>query len=84
MSEEFLEETEVDSYCYYKIFDISPSQHWIARVSRGSKKTFRIKLYQFCDLKTQQRYLLQEAVIISKRELTSVADGLRNFLKTFD
>ena len=38
----------------------------------------------FCDLKTQQRYILQEEVNISKREPTRLLDGLRDFLKTFD
>ena len=37
-------------------------------VSRGSnKKSFAIKLFQFCDLKTQQRYILQEEVNISQK-----------------
>ena len=55
------------------------------RVSRGSnKKSFAIKLFQFWDLETQQRYILQEEVNISKRELTCLVDTLRNFLKTFD
>ena len=55
------------------------------RVSRGSKKkSFAIKLFQFCDLKTQQRYILQEEGNISKRELTCLVDNLRDFLKTFD
>ena len=55
------------------------------RVSRGSnKKSFAIKLFQFCDLKTQQRYTLQEEVNISKRELTCLVDSLPDFLITFD
>ena len=55
------------------------------RVSRGSnKKSFAIKLFQFCDLKTQQRYILQEEVNISIRELTCLVDNLRDFPKTFD
>ena len=83
--EEFLDETDVDSYLYHNIFDISQSQHRIVRVSRGSnKKSFAFKLFQFCDLKTQQRYILQEEVNISKRELTCLVDNLRDFLKTFD
>ena len=83
--EEFLDETDVDSYFYYNIFDFSQSQHRIVRVSRGSnKKSFAIKLFQFCDLKTQQRYILHEEVKISKRELTCLVDNLRDFLKTFD
>ena len=34
--EEFLEETDVDSYFYHNIFDISQSQHRFVRDSRGS------------------------------------------------
>ena len=65
--EEFLDETDVDIYFYLNILDISQSQHRIVRVSRGSnKKTVAIRLFQFCDLKTQQRYILQEEVNISK------------------
>ena len=85
ISEEFLDETDVDSYFYHNTFDISLSPHRIVRVSRGSnKKPFAIKLFQFCDLKTQQRYILQEEVIIPKRELTCLVDNLQDFLKTFD
>ena len=83
--EELLDETDVDSYFCHNIFDISQSQHRIVRVSRGSnKKSFAIKLLQFCDSKTQQRYTLQEEVNISEKELTCLADNLRDFLKTFD
>ena len=83
--EEFLDETDVDSYFYHNIFDISQSQHRIVRVSRGSdKKSFAIKFFQFCDLKTQQRYVLQEEVNISKRDLTCLVDNLRAYLETFD
>ena len=65
--EEFLDETDVGSYSYHNIFDVSQSQHLIVRVSRGSnKKQFAIKLFQFSDLKTQQRCILQEKVNISK------------------
>ena len=59
--EEFLDENDVNIHFYHNIFDSSQSQHRKVRVSRGSnKKSFAIKLFQFCDLKTQQRYILQE------------------------
>ena len=81
--EEFLDETDVDGCFYRNIFDNSQSQHLILRLSRGSnKKTFAIKLFQFFDLKTPQRYILQEEVNISKRELTCLVDSLRCFLKS--
>ena len=83
--EEFLDETDVKSYFHRSIFDISQSQHRIVGVSRGSnRKSFAIKLFQFCDLKKQQRYILQEEMNISKRELICFVDNLRDFLKTFD
>ena len=83
--EEFLDETDVDSYFYHNIFDISQSQRRKVRVSRGSnKKSFAIKLFQFCSIKTLQPFILQEEVNISKRKLACLVDNLRDFLKTFD
>ena len=83
--EDYLDKTDVDSYFYYNIFDISQSQPRIVRVKMGSnKKSFAVKLFQFCDLETQQRYILHEEENISKRELTSLVDSLRDFLRTFD
>ena len=55
------------------------------RVSRCSnKKSFAVKFFQFCELETQQRYILQEEMNISKGELTCLVDNQRDFLKTFD
>ena len=83
--EELLDGTDVDSYLYHNIFDFFQSQHRIVRAGRGSnKKSFAIKLFQFCDVKTQQRYTLQEEVNISRRELTCLVDNLRDFLKILD
>ena len=80
-----MDETDVDSYFYHNIFDISQSQHRLVRVRKGSnKKKFAIKLLPFCDLKTQQRYILQEEMNISKRELGSVVDSSFDILRTFD
>ena len=73
--EELLDESDVDRYFCHNIFDTSQSQHQLVRVSRGSnKESFAIKLFQFCDLKTQQRYILQEELNISKRKLTCLVD----------
>ena len=80
-----MDETDVDSYFYHNITDISQSQHRKVRVTRGSnKKSFAFKFYQFWDSKSQQRYIPQEEIKISKKELTSLVDSLRDFLKTFD
>ena len=82
---EFLDEIDVDSCFYHNFFDISQSQHRIVRASRGSnKKSIAIKLLQFCHIKTQQCYILQEEVNISEKELTYLVDSLRDFLKIFD
>ena len=81
--EVFSDKTDVDSYFYHNNSDIFQSQHRLVLVIRGSnKKSFAIKLFEFCDLKTQQRYNLQLEVNISERELTFLVDGLRDFLKT--
>ena len=83
--EVFLDETVEDSCFYNNNFDDSHFQHRLVRVFRGSnKKSFAIKLFQFCDIKTQQRYILQEEVNISKREITCLVDSLRDFVKTYD
>ena len=67
--EEFLDETDVDSYFYDKFLDISESHHRIVRVSKGSnKKSFAFKVFHFCDSKLQQRFILKEEVSISKKK----------------
>ena len=84
LPEEFLDKTDVYSYFHHNILDIYQSQHRIVRVSRDSnKKSFAIKLFHFWDIKTQQRYILQEELNISKRGLTCLVDNLRDFLKTW-
>ena len=53
--EDFLDETDVGSYFYHKVLDISQSHHRIVRVSKGSnKKSFAFKVLHFCDSKLQQ------------------------------
>ena len=83
--EDFLDETDVDSSFYHNILDISQSHHRIVRVSKGSnKKSFAFKVFQFCDSKLQQRFILKEEVSISKKEIESLLDSLGEFLKAFD
>ena len=85
ISEEFLDETDVDSYFYHNILDISQSHHRIIRVSKGSnKKSFAFKVFYFCDSKLQQRFILKEEVSNSKKEIESLLDSLGEFLKAFD
>ena len=83
--EEFLDQTDVDSYIFHNILNISHSHHRIVRVSkRSNKKSFAFKVFQFCDSKLQQRFILKEEVSISKQETESPLDCLREFLKAFD
>ena len=50
--EDFLDETDVDSYFYHTILDISQSHNRIVRVSKGSnKKSFAFKVFQFLRFK---------------------------------
>ncbi len=82
---EFLHETNVDSYFYHNILDISQSHNRRVRVSKGSnKKSFAFKVFHFCDSKLQQRFILKEEVSISKNEIESLLDSLGEFLKAFD
>ena len=41
-------------------------------------------MFQFCDSKLQQRFILKEEVSISKNEVESLLDSLGEFLKAFD
>ena len=56
----FLYETDSDSSFCHKILDIALIDNRIDRVSKGSnKKNFTFKLFQFCNLKNQQRFILE-------------------------
>ena len=80
-----MDETDVDSFFYHNILDISQSHHRIDWVSKGSnKKSFPFKVFRFCDSKLQQRFILKEDVSFSKREIESLLDSLGDFLKAFD
>ena len=83
--EEFLDKTDVDSYFYHNILDISQSHHRIVRDSkRSNKKSFAFEVFRFCDSKLEQRFILKEEVSISKKEIESLLDSLGEFLKAFD
>ena len=85
LPEEFSDETDVDSYFYHNILDISQSHQRLVRVSKGSnKKSFAFKVFHFCDSNLQQRFILKQEVSISKKEIESLLDILGDFLKIFD
>ena len=80
--ESFLDETDVDIYFYHNILDISLIDNRIVRVSKGSnKKIFAFKLFQYCNLKNQQRFILEEEVSVSLKKLAAILNTLRQFLK---
>ena len=41
-------------------------------------------MFRFCHSKLQQRFILEEGVSISKKEIESLLDSLGEFLKAFD
>ena len=65
--------------------DVSQFNHQIVRVSKGSsKKSFAFKVFQLCDSKLQQRFILKEEVNVSEKEIESLVDSLGEFFKAFD
>ena len=83
--ESFLDETDVDSLFYHNILDIALIDNRIVRASKGSnKKIFAFKLFQFCNLKNQQRFIREEEVSVSLKELAAILNTPRQFLKQYD
>ena len=80
----FLDEIDVDSYFYHNILDIALIDNRIVRVSKAAnKKIFAFKLFQFCNLKNQQRLILEE-MSVSLKELAAILNTLRQFVKQYD
>ena len=83
--EEFLDKTDVDSYFYHNILDISQSHHRKVQVSDGSnRKPFAFKVFHFCHSKLQQQFIVGEEVSISKKTIESLQDSFDEFLKAID
>ena len=83
--EEFLDETDVDSYFYHNFLDVSQFHHRIVRVSKGyNKRSFAFKMFHFCNSNLQRRFILKEEVSISRKEIESLLDSLGEFLKAYD
>ena len=83
--ESFLDEIDVDSYFYHNTLDLALIDNRIVRVSKGSnKKIFALKRFQFCNLKNQQRFILEEEVSVSLKELPPNLNTRRQFLKQYD
>ena len=85
VSESFLDETDVDSVFHHNILDNAMIDNRNVRVSKGSnKKSFALKLFQFCNLQNQQRVTLEEEVSVSLKELAALLNPLRQFWKQYD
>ena len=77
--------TNVGSYFYHNILDLALIDNRIVRVSKGSnKKIFAFKLFQFCNLKNQQRIILEDEVSVSFKELAAILNTLGQFLKQYE
>ena len=83
--ENFLDETDVDSYFYHNILNNALTDNRIVRISKGSnKKMFAFKLLQFCNLKIEQGFILEEELSFSLKELAAILNILRQLLKQYD
>ena len=80
-----MDNTDVDNYFYHIDLDIALIDDRIVRVSEGSnKRTFAFKLLQLCNLKKQQRFILEEQVSVFLKEIAAILNTLRQFLKQYD
>ena len=83
--ENFPHQNDVHSYFYHNTLDNAPIDNRIVRVSKGSnKKNFAFKLLRFCNLENQQKFILEEEVSVSLKELAAILNTLRQFLKQYD
>ena len=48
------------------------------------QKNFAFKLFQFFNLKNQQRFILEEELSVSLKEPAAILNTLRQFLKQYD
>ena len=82
----FLDETNVDTFFYnYMLDNIALIDDRIVRVSKGSNKNnFAFKLLQSCNITIQQRFILENEVSVSLKELAAILNTLRQFLKQYD
>ena len=81
----FVNESDVDSSFYHNILDFALIDYRIVRVNKGSSnKIFAFKLFQFCNLKDQQRFFLEEELSVSLKEFAAISNTLHQFLKQYD
>ena len=83
--ENFLDETDGDSYFNHNFLDFALIDNRFVRVSKGSnKKIFAFKLFHFCNMNNQRIFFLEEEDSISLKELAAILNTLRQLLKQYD
>ena len=82
---QFLDETDVDSYFYHNILDISQSRHRIVRVSKGSnEKVICLQSVSVLRFKVTAAIHSQRRSQHFQKKIESLLDTLGEFLKAFD
>ena len=85
MPEEFLYETDVDSYFHHNILDISQSRHRKVRVSKGSnKKSFAFKVFHFFAIQSYSSDLFSRKKLAFPKRKLNLYSTVWEFLKAFD
>ena len=83
--EDFLDATDVDSYFYHNILDISQSHNRIVRVSKGSnKKILHSKCYIFAIQNYSSDLFSRKKSAFPKTKLSPYSTVWVNFSKAFD
>ena len=82
--EEFLDETDVDSYFYHNILDISQSHHRIVELAKDpTKSLLHSKRFNFAiQSYSSDLFSRKKSAFLKKNE--SLLDNLGEFHKTFD
>ena len=78
--EDFLDETDIDSYFFYNLLNISIVEGRLLRVSRSSKtNSFSFKDFKFDSSKLKQRYFHAQEITVTKQELAAGLYQLSDF-----
>ena len=82
--ENFLDETDIDSYFFYYLLNISTVEGRLLRVSRSSNKnSFTFKVFKFDSSKLKQRYFLAQELTVTKQEVAAVIYQLSDFVEQY-
>ena len=83
--EDLLDETDIDSYFYHSISNITKKQNNLVRLSKTSNEnSFKFKVFKFDCSTIQRNYSLSEEITLTRRDLEAVLDCLNDFLLQFE